>query len=281
MKRKVGLVVDSTFRLHPDFVKKEQISIVPLKVIIDGHEYVDGEFQPEQIIDALKKKQQIMTSQPSPEAFKEAFNEQLKHFDEVLCLTLAKTLSGTYNSATLAKTILDTDKIVVLDTETISLQGYYLIEKSLELLNNGATIQETIQMIQQLKDQGHILFTIDNLSTLQRSGRISKFSSYLGNILKIKPVLIFKDGIIDVIHRSRGFNSVMSYLKKQIQALLNLRKKVIVYIGYIDRSVEAKALEHEIYQLDENIEIRILGTISPVISAHLGLGGLGIYLGYE
>jgi fatty acid-binding protein DegV len=57
--------------------------------------------------------------------------------------------------------------------------------------------------------------------------------------------------------------------------------KVCVYIAYVDRSLEAKELEHELYQLGEQIRVKITGVISPVVSAHVGLGGLGIYLSNE
>jgi len=70
-------------------------------------------------------------------------------------------------------------------------------------------------------------------------------------------------------------------LIKQVEGLLEYGKDVVVRIAYVDRSTEAKQLEHEIYQLGDKVHVKITGVISPVVSAHVGLGGLGIYLAYE
>jgi fatty acid-binding protein DegV len=73
----------------------------------------------------------------------------------------------------------------------------------------------------------------------------------------------------------------MLYLKKQAETMLEFGKDVVVRIAYVDRATEAKELEHELFQLGDKVHVKLTGIISPVISAHVGLGGLGIYLGYE
>ncbi len=281
MTRKVGLVVDSTFGLDEKLVKSENITVAPLKVIIDSQEYVDGTIDPDIVVKALQNKKQVKTSQPSPDIFKSAFEQQLKTYDEVICLTLSKSLSGTLNSATLAKTILDSKKVFVLDTESTINGSGYLAEKIIEYLNQGHTASEAVTYLEQLKDQGSLVFTVDNLQTLHLNGRLSKVSAMIGNILKIKPILRFRRGVLDVEHKVRSFNNVLIYLVKQVESLLELGKNVVVRIAYVDRSTEAKQLEHEVYQLSDKISVKITGIISPVVSAHVGLGGLGIYLAYE
>ena len=281
MTRKVGLVVDSTFGLDQKFVEEAQISVVPLKVIIDSQEYVDGKIDPEIVVEALRNKKQVKTSQPSPDLFQSAYEKQLESYDEVLCLTLSKTLSGTINSATLAKTILDHDRVFVVDTESTINGSGYLAEKVLEYLDEGHTASEAISYLDQLKDQGSLVFTVDNLQTLHLNGRLSKVSAMIGNILKIKPILRFRRGVLDVEHKVRSFNNVILYLVKQVEGLLELGKDVVVRIAYVDRSTEAKELQHEIFQLSEKVHVKLTGIISPVVSAHVGLGGLGIYLAYE
>jgi DegV family protein with EDD domain len=281
MERKVGIVVDSTFGLDQAFVKKENITVVPLKVIIDQAEYTDGNIDPNAVVKALQEKKHVKTAQPAPELFKKAFEDQLKVYDEVICMTLSKTLSGTVNSANLAKTILDNDNVVVVDTESTINGSGYLAEKVCEFLNEGHTASEALAYLSDLKEQGSLVFTVDNLQTLYLNGRLSKVSAVIGNILKIKPILRFRRGVLDVEHKARSFNNVILYLIKQVETLLDYGKDVVVRIAYVDRSTEAKRLEHEIFQLGERVSVKITGVISPVISAHVGLGGLGIYLAYE
>ena len=281
MARKVGLVVDSTFGLDQVLVDKENISVVPLKVIIDEVEYIDGTIKPSVVVEALRNKKHVKTSQPSPETFIYAYEQQLKTYDEVIVMTLSKTLSGTVNSANLAKTIFDNNHVAVVDTESTINGSGYLAEKMVEYLNEGHTASEGLDYLEKLKSQGSLVFTVDNLQTLYLNGRLSRVSAVIGNILKIKPILRFKRGVLDVEHKARSFNNVMLYLIKQVETLLDYSKDVVVRIAYVDRSTEAKQLEHEIYQLSDKIKVKLTGVISPVISAHVGLGGLGIYLAYE
>lgn len=281
MSRKVGIVVDSTAGLNPNFVKEHAIDVVTLKVMIGESEYVDGEFDPDLVVQALQKHVKVKTSQPSPDMFIKAYEHQLSLYDEVICLTLSKSLSGTFNSATLAKTILENDKIVVIDSESTITGEAYLTEKLVQYLEQGHSATEAQAYMEALKDQGSLVFTVDNLATLHDNGRLSKLQATIGNILRIKPILRFRRGVLDVEQKVRGFQKAFNYLVKEVKSMLDMGKDAVVRIAYVDRSLEAKELEHELAQLGEHVDVKIMGVVSPVISAHVGLGGLGIYLGFE
>lgn len=281
MSRKVGIVVDSTAGLNPNFVKEHAIDVVTLKVMIGESEYVDGEFDPDLVVQALQKHVKVKTSQPSPDMFIKAYEHQLSLYDEVICLTLSKSLSGTFNSATLAKTILENNKIVVIDSESTITGEAYLTEKLVHYLEEGHSAAEAQAYMEALKDQGSLVFTVDNLATLHDNGRLSKLQATIGNILRIKPILRFRRGVLDVEQKVRGFQKAFNYLVKEVKSMLDMGKDAVVRIAYVDRSLEAKELEHELAQLGEHVDVKIMGVVSPVISAHVGLGGLGIYLGFE
>ena len=277
MKRNIGLVVDSTFGLDKKYAKENHITVVPLKVIIDDKEYVDGEIAPEIINQALYDRRDVKTSQPSPEQFIRAYEEQLEKFDQVICMTISKSLSGTFNSANLGKTILENDNIYVVDSESNINGAAYLAEKLIEYLDEGHHISDALGYLEKIKEKGSLVFTVDNLQFLVRSGRINKVQAVIGNVLKIKPILRFERGVLDLESKVRGFNNVIAYLVKEVHKIIE-NGKAIVRIAYVDKSVEAKMLEHEIYQIGENVSVKITGIISPVVSAHVGPGGLGIYL---
>lgn len=281
MSRKVGIVVDSTFGLTEQFVKENKVSVAHLKVMIGEEEYVDGAFNPDLVVQALQKRQKIKTSQPSPDLFLEAYKHQLTMYDEVMCLTLSKSLSGTFNSATLAQTIIDDDHVVVVDTESAINGSAYLTEKLVEFLDKGHSAREGVVYVEELKDQGSVIFTVDNLQTLHDNGRLSRLQAAIGNILKIKPILRFKRGVLDVEQKVKGFSKAAKYLVDEVKTMIEMGRKAIVRIAYVDRSAEAKELEHELFQLGDQVNVQITGLVSPVISAHVGLGGLGIYLAFE
>lgn len=277
MNRSVGLVVDSTFGISREFAKKHNISVVPLKVVIGDKEYVDGEFDNQKVIDALQNKVQVKTSQPAPELFMQAYESQFLTYKEVICLTISQNLSGTFNSANLAKTILDNPKVHIVDTESNINGAAYLLEVLLNYLNEGHSAEEGVQFVEEQKGKGSLIFTVNNLQTLVQNGRLSKVQAIIGNILKIKPILRFKRGVLDVEHKVRSFNNVLLYIVEETKKLM-IEGKVVVRIAYVDTAVQAKELEHMIYQLGDDVSVSITGIISPVISAHVGLGGLGVYL---
>ncbi|OHE39362.1 MAG: hypothetical protein A2013_03450 [Tenericutes bacterium GWE2_38_8] len=276
MQRKVGIVVDSTFGLDPNYVKDNQIIVVPLNVLIDNKEYIDGEIHPDVVVDALKNKKTVKTSQPAPELFLKAFEDQLKRYEDVICMTISKSLSGTINSANLAKTLVESEHVYVEDTESNINGAAYLAEKLIEYLDEGHSVQEGLRHLGELKEKGSLVFTVDNLQQLVTNGRLSRVQGFIGNILKIKPILRFSRGVLAVEAKVRSFNNVVLYLLNETKKLM-VFGKVVVRIAYVDRSTEAKILEHELFQLGENVTIKITGVISPVVSAHVGLGGLGIY----
>lgn len=279
--RKVGIVVDSTFGLSEEFVKKHHIDVVRLKVIIGNDTYEDGNFDPAKVVEALQHKVSVKTSQPTPEQFMEAMNRQLAMYEEVICMTLSKTLSGTLNSAALALTILENKNVHVIDSETTINGGAYLTEKLIEYLDEGHQANEGLAYIEEVKEKGSLIFTVNDLQTLHHNGRLGLISTFIGNILRVKPILRFKKGVLELEHKVRGIPKAMEYLIDETKKLLAFSKKVIVRIAFVDRSIEAKELEGEIYQLGDSISVKITGVISPVVSAHVGLGGLGVYLAYE
>ena len=280
MQRKVGIVVDSTFGLDPNYVKDNQIIVVPLNVLIDNKEYIDGEIHPDIVVDALQNKRTVKTSQPAPELFLKAFEDQLKRYEDVICMTISKSLSGTINSANLAKTLVESEHVHIEDTESNINGAAYLAEKLIEYLDEGHSVQEGLRHLGELKEKGSLVFTVDNLQQLVTNGRLSRVQGFIGNILKIKPILRFSRGVLAVEAKVRSFNNVVLYLLNETKKLM-VFGKVVVRIAYVDRSTEAKILEHELFQLGENVTVKITGVISPVVSAHVGLGGLGIYITNE
>ncbi len=280
MERKVGLVVDSTFGLDSKYVKENQITVVPLMIIIGQKEYVDGELDPQLVITAMQQNKEVKTSQPSPELFMKAFEKQLKVYPDVICLTLSKTLSGTINSAHLGATLVESQHVHVIDTQsTISGSGY-IAQKMIEYLDLGHSLEEGLSYLDELIKKGSLIFTVNDLQTLVKGGRLNRVQAVIGNFLKIKPILRFDQGVLDLEHKVRNYSNIYIYLVNEAKKLME-KGKVIVRISYVDRSTEAKLLEHELFQLGENVNVSIVGVISPVISAHIGLGGLGIYLANE
>lgn len=271
--RKIGFVVDSTFGYNGN-----EAIVVPLNVFLGEREFVDGQIENQAIVDALTKHERISTSQPSPSLFLEAYEKLLESYEHVICLTISKSLSGTFNSANLAKDMLETNNVTVIDTETIAVGALDILEKTLEFANDNQDLDAVLEKIELLKSKGSIIFSVDDLSTLVRNGRLGRISGFIGNVLKIKPILRFKQGVLDVEAKVRGLLGAFKYIVNQVSNLV-LKDRVDVKITYVDNEGYANRLLDMIAELNnENINAMVCGSVSPVVSAHIGLGGMGIYL---
>jgi len=275
--RKIGFVVDSTFGLKEHEIK--DISVVPLKVIIEEEEYVDGTIDNSIVVKALKEKKDVKTSQPSPSMFVEAYEKQFElGYEHVICLTLSGTLSGTVNGANLAKNILENEKITVIDTQTAAVGSQYIIQEALRLAEAGKSIDEVLEKINEFVLTGSLLFSVDDLSTLVKNGRLRRMQALIGSLLRIKPILRFDKNVLSVEKKAKGIKGVYNYIKEEALKLVEENKKIILRITYVDSEENASNLKAEIDALNnENIIVDVMGLLSPVISAHIGLGGLGVY----
>lgn len=275
--RKVGFVIDSTFTF-----KTKDISVVPLKVIIDGAEHVEGQISNDLVVDALKNNRDLKTSQPTPNSYVEAYEHQLSlGYEHVICLTISSTLSGTVNGANVAKDIVDNEKITVIDTQSASVGATAVLENALAYAETGKSVEEVIAYINESVKKGSVIFSVDNLSTLVKNGRLSKVSAFIGGLLRVKPILRFKEGVLTVESKARGILGVFKYITAQVAEMVE-KHDVVVRITYVDNLAYAEEMEKSILDLNnDKIDVQVRGIVSTVMAAHIGLGGMGIYLGVK
>lgn len=275
--RKVGFVIDSTFTF-----KTKDISVVPLKVIIDGVEHVEGQISNDLVVDALKNNRDLKTSQPTPNSYVEAYEHQLSlGYEHVICLTISSTLSGTINGANVAKDIVDNEKITVIDTQSASVGATAVLENALAYAETGKSVEEVIAYINESVKKGSVIFSVDNLSTLVKNGRLSKVSAFIGGLLRVKPILRFKEGVLTVESKARGILGVFKYITAQVAEMVE-KHDVVVRITYVDNLAYAEEMEKSILDLNnDKIDVQVRGIVSTVMAAHIGLGGMGIYLGVK
>jgi len=278
--KKIGLIVDSTFGLNEELIKKEDVLVIPLTVYMNEVPQDDGTITVEQIVDAFNSKVDFKTSQPTPEAFLKAMDKHLESYEEVLILCLAKNLSGTYNSAMLAKDMCKKpEKVTVFDTESTSGGGLYFVEHFSRMRSEGKSLEEIVKHLETLKSKGMYFVTVDNLKYLVKGGRISATKAVIGNLLKKKPVLKFKDGKLELDKTVRSFVGVKNYIHEQASELSEEGKLgLTVYISYVDDRERAESVKSKLEELGTKTHAKIVGHVSPVISAHVGLGALGIYI---
>ena len=172
-----------------------------------------------------------VTSRTPPEEYLNLFQDAREKGDEVLVITLSGGLSGTVDSARMAKQIADYDKIEVVDSHQAILTQRMLVEQAVKLREEGYQLQEIVQRIKNTRDQVVVCGVVDTLKYLQKGGRIPASLGTLGTLLRIKPVIILQDRILKQLGKARGHDAGEEMLYKHMEQD-GINKAYPVYFGY-------------------------------------------------
>ncbi|MDI6709581.1 MAG: DegV family protein [Bacillota bacterium] len=202
--RRVHIVTDSTADLPADVADQLDIAIVPLKVLFGEEALRDGvDLSNEQFYRRLVN-ERASTSQPSPAEFLEVYRALTAAGDSVISLHISARLSGTVQSATLARSMMADAPIDVIDTRLTSTALALIVLAAAQAAAEGADHAAVLALCRRLVEKTHVYFMVDTLEYLQRGGRIGPAQAFLGSILSIKPVLCLKDGVVTPVEKVRG-----------------------------------------------------------------------------
>lgn len=273
------VVVDSTFYLSEEEIKKYGIKQASLNVIEGDNTYKELELENEFIYDSLKKGRHLTTSQPSPAEFLTLYEECLEEgADVIFVLTLAKPLSGTYQSAEIARKMLDQPEKVYLFQSTMAAMGNEMLTLELvKMIEAKKTKAEIIERINALNVTAHTNFTIENLIHLMRSGRLSRAKAMIGTVLRVKPILMQDDeGALDIHGSARTHKKVIQMILQNIKDTTQDANKIIVRIISKNSPEQANILLDLIKETFDNVEATFTDYVGPVFSLHLGTNAYGL-----
>lgn len=263
----IKIVSDSTGYIPKEFIKENDIKIVPLHVL-----YMDKEFDEglpgtyDEFFDSfVKTKVFPKTSQPSLESFVNTFNKIIDNGDEAIVFTLSSTLSGCFSVANLAKNeCKDPEKISIIDSGSCGqvVCGYAM--EVVDAIKAGKSRKEIVEYIEKLKINSQICFVPDSLEYLKKGGRIGKVSATIGSLLQIKPVLTFKNGVLACAKKLFGINKAISELFSMIPK--NFKRLFVIHIA---KTKFYGLLKEKVMTKFPNIET-IEGEMGPVIATHIG-----------
>ncbi|WP_082364347.1 DegV family protein [Bacillus gobiensis] len=195
---KIAVLTDSTAYIPEDIMKKHNIYMIPLNVVIEGRSYkeeVDLSW-PDYYEKVKELKELPTTSQPSFGEFLTMYEKLAESYDAVISVHLSSGISGTFSSSVSAGEMAENIKVYPFDSEiSCMIQGFYAIEAS-ELAEQGMEPEEILQHLEALKKRTRAYFMVDDLAHLQRGGRLSGAQAFIGGLLQIKPVLHFVDKLI-------------------------------------------------------------------------------------
>ncbi|HID7757379.1 TPA: DegV family protein [Clostridioides difficile] len=247
---KIKLVCDSLCDIPDEISEKDYIEIVPLTVIFNDREYIEGvDIKKEEFYKKVKEIKQIpKTSQATYMEFKEVFDKFIAEGYHIICMTGAANASGTFQSAMIAKNDVDeNEKIHIFDTRNLSLgSGQYVI-KACELLEEGLGFEKIIDELENTRSSVRLLFAPYTLDFLKQSGRVPVATALIGNMLNIKPIFFFDNGEAKLVNKVRGIKNIAS---KLVDIILEMNEGSlegkIIKIGCGDNLHDCEILKDEV-----------------------------------
>jgi DegV family protein with EDD domain len=281
---RLGIVTDSTCDLTAEELKTLGVERVPLYVNFKGGMFKDWlEINPKDIIEGVAGGAAMpSTSQPSPQDFENAYKKVIAAgADTILCITISSGLSGTFQSANVAKANVSVP-VTVFDSLAASTGLGELVKKAAELNAKGASLEQIIKALEHIRDTNFVIFALDGLEFLQKNGRIGRAQALLGGLLNVKPLLSVTEGKVVPMGRARGTKKAIKELIDQIQAYKQTHAGDIVMNFFHVQDVAAAENLRQVVK-EAGIPFKDAGTyeIGAVIATHVGPGAFGMYLHTE
>ncbi len=274
---KIALLTDSTTYIPKELSKGFDIFVVPSVVIWGAEELRDGfDIQPKEFYERLaKSKENPTTSQPTPAAFIEMFeNLKSKGFTDVVCSFVSAKLSGTIASAEIAKTQTSGIDITIVDGGLASMGTGWPILEAAKAIKKGKSAAECIKIIENGRDHAGVLLLVDTLEFLHRGGRIGGGARFLGTALNLKPILEVVNGALEGVERVRTKGKAMERLVEIMVERVGGRKPVRLAVLHANAPEAAKELL-EVGSKRVNPIETTLTDVSPAVGTHTGPGTLG------
>ena len=285
----IKIVTDSSCDLGINFIEENNIELIPLLLNLDGETLKDDlgkSLGYREFYEKLRAGSMPSTSQINIYTFEEKFKELLDKGYEILYIGLSSALSGTFNSANMARNnILEENpnaKIAVVDSISVSMGLGMLIKKACKMIEEGKMLEDIVQWIEENKNKVIHAILVDDLKHLKRGGRVSASTAAVGSILNIKPLLkLNNSGAVEVSEKIKGKKKGLKRLASIVKEnAINIENEIL-YIMHGDVLEEAQYLKEIILQeLNfKDVKVEYIGT---VIGTHGGPGTIAtVFWGNE
>lgn len=282
----IRLLADSTCDLSDEILAKYDIGVAPLIITIDNKSYEDRvDIQPDEFYGMLEALPEFPTTgMPSPATFMKLMEESVESgHDEILCICMSSGTSGSYQSAVLGKEYFEeahpdsTVKIHIVDSRSMSHGSGWLLMKSAQMREAGATFEELVEFNETYKMKVKHFLSVDDLDHLIKSGRISNASAIIGKLLMVKPIMSMKNGKGAIVAKERGTRKVLKHYTDEFIKRCDKDITNFVIIGYTSDQKIAENLKTKIQaESDFDGEIYLM-QMGVSVGTHVGLGAISMF----
>lgn len=283
----IKIITDSACDLTRDYIKNNNIGLLSLILNLNGQAIKDdlGEtLSYKDFYNKMREGATPTTSQINAHEFEEEFIKYIKNGDSIIYISLSSNLSGTFNSANIAKNNLMDEypnaNIYLVDSLSVSVGQGLLVAKACEMRDSGIGAEEIVNWLEENKRKVIHSILIDDLNHLKRGGRISGATAAIGGLLNIKPTLFLDDeGKLIQGEKIKGKKKALRFLVNEVREKAVDTENEILYICHGDCLEEAETLRDMILE-EVKFKNVIINYVGNVIGAHAGPGVLAaVFLG--
>ena len=272
---KIKIITDSTADLPKSIIEKYDIEVLPLIVNFGDEAYLDGvDINSKEFFKKMKESDIFpTTSQINPQRFYQSFKKYLDEGYKVIYIGLSSKMSGTFQSACIGRDMLDSENIVVIDSQNVTAGLGVLVIKAAKLKEKGLTLKEIEKEIIDTLPHVKSALAFGSLDNLVKGGRLSKTAGAIGNLLNIKLILCVKDGEMAVREKVRGnkkaIKNILDYLETET---IDKKETAILLNAEGDDMLESLRIALEEGKCDF-----IESEVGCVVGTHSGTGACGIF----
>ena len=271
---KIKIITVSTADLPKDIIDKYDIEVLPLIVNIGEKSYFDGvDITTSKLLEIMDRDGIYpTTTQVNPQRHVECFKKYLDQGYKILMISMSSKMSGTYQSACIAKDMLESEDITVIDSLNVTSGLGVIVLKACRLRGAGYSFKEIEKEIINVIPHVKSIIAFNKLDNLIKGGRLSKAAGTIGNILGIKLILAVRDGEMVVVDKVRGTKkaakSILNYVSET--GISEAEMSIILYIG---ENEVRELLESNYNENEKFIECEA----GCVVGTHSGSGACGVF----
>lgn len=273
----IRIVTDSTSELTQEQARKWNIDVVPLSVLFGKEEFLDGvEISHAQFYDRLAQVDTLpTTAQVPPDTFIELFRHYIEAGDQIVGLFLSSDMSGTFQSACIARSAVDEDNIFVLDTRTVTFGLGLMVREAIRMRDAGLSAADMASQLEELSGRVHLLAAVSTLKYLKMGGRISAATAVVGGMLGISPIIAVQDGVVVSLGKSRGRKGAFQWIARRILEQEPIDTGHLVVFGHSNAPDALAECQDACAQLVD-VANAPTSPIGAVVGTHAGPGAAGI-----
>ena len=272
---KIKIITDSTSDLSKDIVEKYNIEVLPLIVNFGEESYYDGvDMTFDKLIAKIKEGVEFpTTSQINPQRFYDCFKENIEDGYKIIYIGIGSKFSGTYQSACIARDMLSSEDIVIIDSENVTSGLGILVIYAGKLMEQGMNLKEIEKEILECIPKVDNMLAFNSLVHLIKGGRLSKTAGFIGNVLSIKPMLAIRDGEIGVIDKVRGTKKAIKAVTDYLEDKKVKQGTPVILLeapGGDMKKVVLKKLQEKDFEVIEQ-------KVGCVVGTHSGPDAVGVF----